>query len=287
MQHDLETMRTALAAQSEVGALRMAEIRASLEARGATIEATLGEASPLPGQASAEVLQVSDQAYLFATPDPVLAIRLNRVALAADALEPAQVPAPVRDFAKALVRQSDAESAIGNDFSARELYTFAGNLTEAALGFVPVVGAVQSAYELVSGKSLITGRTLSRVDMAFAAVNLVMLGEFRIVEHGLEAIAKAGRILGGARGAAMGKAVAEVLQYWPTKAIDRVMAWRRAGTAVMVEERVGLATGRALVPSAAIDGVYARVMPRQFAETLKTGGRLRDAKDTVAFITDG
>lgn len=284
MQQDLQVMRTSLSAQAAAAADRMAGLRDALEARGADIDAEVGDPVMLPTSAFSDVLRLSDQGYLFATPDAVLAGRLHRVVLAADKFDPARIPGPVFDLVKASVRQSDAESAIGNETSAEELYTFAGNLTEAALGFMPAIGAVQSAYELVTGHSLITGRTLSRAEMAFAAVNLVLLGEFGTVEHGLEAMAKVGRILGGARGVAMGKAVVEVLQHWPTKVINRVLAWRAAGQLVSAEERIGLAAGRSLVPAAAVDGIYARVMPRTYAEALQSGGKL--AGGEVAFITE-
>jgi hypothetical protein len=285
MQETLQAMRDAVAAQAASGAMRMAIIRSTLEARGDSIADQVSAPATLPSGAFNDVLRQSDQLFLFATPDPMLAIRLNRVATAMRSADPAKVPGAVKDFTQALVRQSDAESAIGNAQSAETLYQIAGGITEAALGFVPVVGAMQSAYELVVGQSLITGQQLSTAERAFAAVNLALLGEFAPIEQGLEALAKAGRIVGGTRGVAIGKAVVESLKRWPLKALETIRGWRAGGLVVAGEERI-IINSRALVPAAAVDGTYARVMPKQFAEALKNGGRLTGPNSDMAFIAE-
>jgi hypothetical protein len=140
-------------------------------------------------------------------------------------------------------------------------------------------------YELVVGQSLITGRQLSTAERAFAAVNLALLGEFAPVEQGLEALAKAGRIVGGTRGVAIGKAVVESLKRWPLKALETIRSWRAGGLVVAGEEHI-LINSRALVPAAAVDGAYARIMPKQFAEVLKDGGRLTGPSADMAFVAE-
>lgn len=285
MQQTLQAMRDALATQAASGAMRMAIIRATLESRGESIVDQVKAPNILPSGAFSDVLRRTDQSFLFATPDPALAIRLNRVSHAIKDADPAKVPGAVKDLTQALIRQSDAESAIGNSQSSETAYQIAAGITESALGFVPIVGAMQSAFELVVGKSLIGGRTLSNAERAFAAVNLALLGEFTPIVQGLEALAKAGRIIGGSRGVAIGKTVVEALKHWPLATLETIRSWRAGGLAVVGEERI-LLNSRALVPAAAVDGAYARVLPKQFAEALKDGGRLTHPDVKLAFVAE-
>ncbi|MBY8825539.1 pre-toxin TG domain-containing protein [Sphingomonas colocasiae] len=284
LQQDIRALQDGLAAQIAEHGDILDRAAAIVAARGTTILNSTSEPSILPVSAFDDILRTTDQTYLFATPDPYLATRLHRIVLALEQSDPATTPNAVADLTRAMVRQADATSAVGNDAEAEAIYAMARNVADLAVGLDPVSGVVRGAYELATGQNMITGAALSQGERAFAAVNLVLLGGFGTIGRGMTATAKIGHILGGARGTAIGKAVVEIIQHWPTKTIEKLMAGYAARMLSSSTEHVALSANKALVPVGPVNGVYARVMSASYAEKLFDGGRL--AVDEFAFITD-
>jgi hypothetical protein len=284
LQQDVQALQQGLANQIAAHQDVLAEASAILASRGRQILTSSTEPQTLPSSAFDDILRRSDQVYLFATPDPFLATRLHGVTLAIAGADPAVTPGAVVEATQAMVRQSDAASAMGEDIEAEGLYSMARNVADLAVGLDPISGVVRSSYELVTGKNMITGATLSQSERAFAAVNLMLLGEFGLASRGLKVVARIGQTLGGARAVAIGKAAIEVAKHWPVKTIEKVMAGSAGRALVSAGEHIALSANKALVPVGAVDGVYARVMSASYAQKLATGGTL--AAGDLAFITE-
>lgn len=285
LQAEVVGLQNSLAAQLTAQADAGAAIATELAQRGARLDALLGQGTSVQGLTTlAQALDVNERMNLFATTDIVFAQKLHQVNQALSSAEAAARPPGCLQFGRSLVRQSDAEHAAGNVETAEEIYGLARTIADFAIGIDPVSGAIRSTYELVSGANPVTGQPLSSAERGFAAVNLALLGGFSTISKGLQAISRAAAVMGGSRGMAVIQTVFTVASKWPVKTIDRILGWRTSGLAAMPGETVALKVTKEIVPVGAVDGVYARVMPRQYAEQLFNGGLL--AKGNVAFITE-
>ncbi|BBQ03103.1 hypothetical protein BSFA1_82310 (plasmid) [Burkholderia sp. SFA1] len=231
-------------------------------------------------------LSVGARDNLFATPDPIFASQLQQANLALSSDEAANKPPVCVEFGKALVRQADAESALGNDATASGAYGLARTVADVVIGIDPVSGVIRSTYELTTGRNLITGEELSDMERSFAAINLILLGGFGEAQKGLQVLGRVAHVIGGAKGKAMFEAVVNVGKNWPTKMIDKVLQWRAARVAEVGGEAIVFASSREIVPVGAVDGWYARVMDREHAHALLEGGKLSADPLGWAFVTE-
>lgn len=103
-----------------------------------------------------------------------------------DRLELAQPTTPQAEAAKAIglssVEAADEAYTRGDQEAANFYKSVAGSMAEIAMGFIPIVGEGQALYELLTGKSLITGQILTPEERALAGVSLLTLGMASSVE---------------------------------------------------------------------------------------------------------
>lgn len=286
IQAEVSALQGALQAQQVSQAEAGALVAKQLAERGARLDSLLAQGQPSQALISiAQALDVNGQADLFATTDIVFAQQLHEVTQALRSQEAASRPHAVLEFGRALVRQADAEHAAGNFETADEIYGLVRTIADVAIGLDPLSGAIRSTYELVTGTNLVTGQALSAAERGFAAVNLVLLGGFSTVSRGMQALGRAAAVIGGTRGRSIVQTIFHVATTWPTKTIDRILSWRANRLVTLQGESIALKATREIVPVGAVDGVYARVMPRQAAEQVLQGGAL-SRSDNLAFITE-
>lgn len=63
-----------------------------------------------------------------------------------------------------------------------EVISMGKTFVDVALGFVPIASAGKDVYELISGKNLVTGESLSSQERVFAAVGVLSLGNFGLIK---------------------------------------------------------------------------------------------------------
>ena len=81
-----------------------------------------------------------------------------------------------KDIGISAVETADQEFAEGNDIEAETAFQIGEAMADIALGLTPYVGVGKDAYELLTGKHLLTGRTLSLFERSMTVVGLVLSG---------------------------------------------------------------------------------------------------------------
>lgn len=285
LQSEVIALQNSLAQQLVTQTDASKTVAAELAERGAQLDKLLGNDASWQALLTVDAaLAANQKSNLYATPDPIFAANLHQLSLAFGSEEAQSKPAAAVNFGRALARQADAESALGNDDTSTDMYGLARVVADAVVGIDPFSGVIRSSYELVTGINLITQQPLSGAERGFAAVNLVLIGGFSSATKGLQALGRVARVIGGMRGKAIVETVVSVLKNWPVRVVDRIIDARASGFAKVGEEVIALAKTRDIIPVGAVDGVYARVMRREAAEGLLNGGKL--SKESIAFITE-
>ena len=79
-----------------------------------------------------------------------------------------------REVGLSAVEVADEEFAEGNEPEAETAFQVAEAMSDIAIGLTPYIGAGKDAYELVTGKHLLTGRTLSIFERSMSGVGLIL-----------------------------------------------------------------------------------------------------------------
>lgn len=285
LQQEIASLEAAIAVEAQVRTQAGAAVQEALAKRSAALDAALSAVAELPRIGAADALMAAaDGKTLFATPDPFLAMRLQRLGNSIQSAPSYRLPSTLKDVGMAAIRQGDIESAMGNNEEAESFAGLARTIADFTIGIDPVTAPVRGLYELATGTNFITGKPLSALEHGFAVINVMFLGGFGTVQKAVQGLGKLGRVLGGNRGKAVIKTVTEIFTKWPTNTLDRLLRWRASKTAVVAEEVIELMPGKSNVPLGALDGRHARIMDKRYADQLTSGGTL--AGDKLAFITD-
>ena len=79
-----------------------------------------------------------------------------------------------REVGLSAVEVADEEFAEGNEPEAETAFQIAETMSDIAIGLTPYVGAGKDAYELVTGKHLLTGRDLTLFERSMSGVGLIL-----------------------------------------------------------------------------------------------------------------
>jgi hypothetical protein len=201
----------------------------------------------------------------------------------------------VRKNAKELglfaVEEADQFNVLGNDEEANFYKELAEGFLDIAVGIDPVTGTARGVYELFYGKNLITGEKLNRIERGLAFINVATLGgssSLKNLSTGLIKIAGRSTYLAAhsqairssiAIGKSLGKSTFEFgiakgqqfNQFMRTSAGQLWARTRATGSAISDYGYKLFDKGSKVSNPLPSDGVFARVMPREYAEKLLTG----------------
>lgn len=283
LQAEIGELNAALKKQSLQHAASAKMLSEQLLSHAGSIEIALHAMSDLPTIKAVEpLLAVADGVHVFATQDPLFALRLKIIA---DQIEQVkyEIPGEIRDIGLAAVRFADVEHAAGNVETANNWADVGQSVVDFAVGLDPVTGTIRGAYELVTGINVVTGEPLNEFERGIAFLNFASMGGFGTVERAIGATVAMGRILGGMKFATIKKALASFKRFFPSEICDKLLKSLKSGAYLTEEGTYLTQKGKSLVPVYPSDGIYARVMPRSAANSLKNGGVLSTGAD--AFVT--
>jgi hypothetical protein len=165
---------------------------------------------------------------------------------------------------------AESQFRAGHVKTAEVMLGLATGVLQAATIFVPELSVARSAYELVSGRDLFTGRRLSSVELGLCALNIATIGAASTVEQ-LTTAMRAVRI-GEETPPAIETAIDALDHHFPEPVTDDLLQSTKTG--IIETEGGGLIktqTGGSLGSPLPSDNTYARVLPRDAAEKLAAG----------------
>ena len=97
-----------------------------------------------------------------------------------------------KSVAQEFLGQSSNSLAFGDLVNSKKLDDVSNALIDVGLGLIPGVNVGKDAYELITGKSLVTGEELSVFDRALAGVGILTLGGSSYLKAGVKTLNKLG-----------------------------------------------------------------------------------------------
>ncbi|MCF8058650.1 MAG: hypothetical protein K9K67_05095 [Bacteriovoracaceae bacterium] len=108
-----------------------------------------------------------------------------------------------KNAASDFLGQSSNSLAFGDLVNSKKLEDVSNALIDIGLGLTPGVSVAKDVYELITGKSLVTGEELSIVDRTLAGIGILTLGGSNYLKAGVKTLGK----LGPLAKAGLGKAL--------------------------------------------------------------------------------
>ena len=284
LRKEVQALNVALENQSKAYADEGAAFAAAISQRGVSLNEALKNVAQLPAINSVTpTLSRTNSKLLYRTRDPFFALRLSRLE-ARISSGSARLPADLQDTGIAAIRLADIEHSRGHVNTAESFVRIAKVIADVGLGLDPITGTARGLYELVTGKNLVTGETLSSFERGLSLLNVASLGSFGTIEEATRGVAMLGHVLGGVHLSAVNSAITSFRKFFRANIVDRLLSFHYGGKAVLDEGTLLFDKAKPLVgatfPS---DGWFARVLPRDIAKKVVDGARL--SKEDMAFVT--
>lgn len=169
-------------------------------------------------------------------------------------------------------------------------------IADIALGITPGVSVAKDIYELVSGKNLVTGETLSQTDLVIAGVGVLTLGLANPIKNGVKFLK--GLELGAETATVISKTLnsARKLGFDKSSQIGEFInssagkTWAKIKTTGQASVNKGYKIFNKDVPISndmPLNGVYARIVDKKYADKIRSGelGLSRNNPGNEAFVT--
>jgi hypothetical protein len=157
----------------------------------------------------------------------------------------------------------------GNLVQGEYLLSIAITSLDLATTFIPTLNAARSAYQVITGRDLITGEQLSSIQIGLCILDLAALGGFATVEEAVAVLkeTRAGQTVNNV----LAGALDTISSSFPKTVVDELLGSTRTGIVQMEAGTIRAEKAEILSNALPSDQIYARVLPGKAATALQAG----------------